>query len=269
MDNKAEQFEQLVEVIKRLSKQEDYSIKIEEEKPDIFDSKYGGIPYWTTDKEYPKNSKGEKLALLAQINFDKCDVEEPLPKNGLLQFFIDSNDVLMGVNYNDQISQNNFRVVYHEKIDYNVTKESLEKMDVLNSINKKYHPVYGEFKISLNKNVDYITPYDFRFDKIYAEAYKEVYGKEFDKDRLSYEEANLLCDKLSLKGRHKILGYPYFTQDDPRIDEKYSNYDILLLQIGSSRNILWGDCGVGNFFINKESLINRDFSKVLYNWDCC
>jgi uncharacterized protein YwqG len=60
MDNKTEQFEQLVEVIKRLSKQEDYSIKIEEEKPDIFDSKYGGIPYWTTDKEYPKKIRKEK-----------------------------------------------------------------------------------------------------------------------------------------------------------------------------------------------------------------
>ena len=111
----------------------------------------------------------------------------------------------MGVNYNDQISQNNFRVVYHEKIDYNETKESLEKMGILTSINRNYHPVYGEYKISLNKDVDYITPYDFRFDKIFSEAYKEVYGKEFDKDRLSYKVSNQLCDILLSKNKHRAI----------------------------------------------------------------
>jgi len=25
---------------------------------------------------------------------------------------------------------------------------------------------------------------------------------------------------------------------------------------------------VGNFFINREALKRRDFSRVLYNWDC-
>ncbi|ORY44608.1 DUF1963-domain-containing protein [Neocallimastix californiae] len=129
MNNKTDQFEQLIEGIKRLSKQDNYLIKYLDEEPDIFDSKFGGIPYWTTDKEYPKNSEGEKLSLLAQINFDKCDVEEPLPKNGLLQFFIDGGDDLMGVNYDEQTIQNNFRVVYHEKIDYSITKESLKRMD--------------------------------------------------------------------------------------------------------------------------------------------
>ena len=31
---------------------------------------------------------------------------------------------------------------------------------------------------------------------------------------------------------------------------------------------MWGDCGVGNFFINAEDLKRLDFSNVLYNWDC-
>lgn len=48
--------------------------KIEKEKADdltIFDSKFGGISYWDFSKEFPTDSKGEKLSLLAQINFDK------------------------------------------------------------------------------------------------------------------------------------------------------------------------------------------------------
>ena len=32
--------------------------------------------------------------------------------------------------------------------------------------------------------------------------------------------------------------------------------------------MLWGDVGVCNFFIHPHDLAKRDFSKVLYNWDC-
>jgi len=55
-------------------------------------------------------------------------------------------------------------------------------MDIFTSLNKKYFPINGEFKISLNKNFDHIIPNDFHFEKIFSEAYKEVYGKELDKD---------------------------------------------------------------------------------------
>ena len=44
--------------------------------------------------------------------------------------------------------------------------------------------------------------------------------------------------------------------------------EILLFQLDSQDHILWGDSGVGNFFISKEDLKNKDFSHVRYNWDC-
>ena len=88
-----------------------------------------------------------------------------------------------------------------------------------------------------------------------------------------------LVGKLSCDG-HKLLGKPYFTQNDPRPYVKgYQRYDTLLFQIDSDGGyhkddkyhyeIIWGDCGVANFFINQKDLENCDFSKVLYNWDCC
>ena len=33
--------------------------------------------------------------------------------------------------------------------------------------------------------------------------------------------------------------------------------------------ILWGDVGVANFFILPQNLEKKDFSNVLYTWDCC
>ncbi len=68
---------------------------------------------------------------------------------------------------------------------------------------------------------------------------------------------------------HQILGYGYFRQEDPGNDEKNFKYDILLLQIDSEdKFIMQDEFWVGNFFISKKSLINKDFSKVLYYWDC-
>ena len=65
----------------------------------------------------------------------------------------------------------------------------------------------------------------------------------------------------------KLLGYPFFTQDDPRYDN--TPYDTLLFQLDSTEEyVIWGDSGVGNFFINNEKLKNHDFSDVLFSWDC-
>ncbi|ORX78411.1 DUF1963-domain-containing protein [Anaeromyces robustus] len=276
-ENLSEEFKKLVEEIKRISKTDSYQIKIETDKANIFDSKIGGIPYWTKDKEYPKNSEGEKLFLLAQINFEKCEeIDTPLPKEGMLQFFV-SNDDVVGLDFDDQLKQEGFRVIYHEKIDYTLTEEKIVKEFDIPEIPKDDYelPMNKELKISLHKGIDYITPNDKNFDNIFSKVYKEVYNKEVPEDSscfniLNDEEYDQLYELLS-GFNHKMLGYPYFTQSDPRFDKKYADFDILLLQIDTDggNDIMWGDSGICNFFIKKEALLKKDFSEVLYNWDCC
>ena len=269
---------ELADKIKNLSKCDYYQIELESNcSPDIFDSKLGGLPYWTPDRVYPVNSKGEKLVLFAQINFDKENVDEPLPKNGMLQFYI-ADDLLMGADYDDQTKQNNFRVIYHENIDYNITKDSIKNFNIPNTNEKtvKYNPILKECKINLKKEIDHVSFSDIRFDKYFTIAYKEIYNKDLKNEDtyfkiLNDEEREKLDEKLEPNyPKHKMLGYSYFTQEDPRYNKKYIDYDTLLLQIDSDgKYVMWGDVGIGNFFISKKSLLEKDFSNVLYNWDCC
>ena len=268
-----DKLEKLIEKINILSKKDYYKIKIIDKSPEIFESKIGGIPYWTPDIVYPTNSDGKKLFLLAQINFEKEKVESPLPSNGLIQFFISDDDV-MGCQ-EDYTDQKNFRVIYHENIDYNITKESIKQLDVPDSKNAKLFPIIGEHKITLNKGIDYVNIQDIKFNDFFKIAYKEVYNKDLkDNDYyykiLTQEEQEEFENKMETdKLYHQMLGYAYFRQEDPRYDEKYSQYDTLLLQIDSEDKFtMWGEVGVGNFFISKNSLLNKDFSKVLYYWDC-
>ena len=73
-----------------------------------------------------------------------------------------------------------------------------------------------------------------------------------------------LCDMYE-EYMCQVGGYPFFTQSDPRSAD---DGEILLFQLNSVKDIMWGDAGVANFFIDREALKNRDFSHVMYNWDC-
>lgn len=79
------------------------------------------------------------------------------------------------------------------------------------------------------------------------------------------EEDKEIEEKLFEAG-HKIGGYPNFTQND------INRHDILLLQIDSEgtdeHEIMWGDCGIANFFIREKDLKELNFDEVIYNWDC-
>ena len=71
-------------------------------------------------------------------------------------------------------------------------------------------------------------------------------------------------------------GYPFFTQDDVRgweHSEPLSNY-VLLFQLASEYGdegveLMWGDCGVGNFFNHPDDLANLRFDKAFFTFDCC
>ena len=86
----------------------------------------------------------------------------------------------------------------------------------------------------------------------------------------------LLAGDLAAKaGQLQVDGIPLSTQPaayrqqvfwtDPRARTDLE----LLFQLDSDDGVMWGDCGVGNFFITDADLKRRDFSRVLYNWDCC
>lgn len=226
-------------------------IKFTDTKPSIFESKVGGLGYIPHDKDFPTDSNGNQLRLLAQIECDKIQLDGFM-KTGLLQFWILNDDVL-GMGEWGTTNQDGFRIIYYPEIDKSVTKEEIENKFIKNPYdddNDEFFPVFRECGMSFEKSENRYIDYD-----------------EIDDDEVLDE----LCEE---NNGHKVGGYPYFTQNDPRDENQLEYYDFLLLQldtdcIGDEDVTMWGDCGVGNFFINSEKLKNKDFSDVLYNWDCC
>lgn len=261
-------------------------ISLSDDKPNLFQSKFGGVPYLPKDVEAPKNKKNEQLTLLAQINIEELLKNNIYPmEEGILQFWILNDDVL-GLDYDTHLGDG-FKVVYYKEIDKSVTEEEvLEKYKPYKD-EDSYFPIEGEFSLSFkltdgyfsDSSVDFSEIVDREMKKFHIEnkeKYKEILKVYDNKEYLSYwdiwdilEEDKEIGKKLFEAG-HKIGGYPNFTQSDVR---KIGDYEILLLQIdseGTEKNeIMWGDCGIANFFIREKDLKELNFEKVIYNWDCC
>ncbi|MED2553747.1 YwqG family protein, partial [Bacillus thuringiensis] len=75
----------------------------------LFESKFGGYPYLPIDQEHPKDSNGQPMMLLAQLNFEEMPHVEYMPQKGLLQFFVSPEEDLFGADFDHPTSQKDFR----------------------------------------------------------------------------------------------------------------------------------------------------------------
>ncbi len=261
-------------------------------KTTVFDSKMGGVPYFPKSMKYPVvregEFKGKPLYFLAQLNFGTLPKLPGFPTEGILQFFAGcEGDDVYGMDFKDGQSQNGFRVIYHENVITDKSKLYSEK-DMPDFGENIDLPFKGEFLLTAEKAEPMgISVEDFRCDKIVAAAYNELFdgsvvgmwghGKGIGIRDIDRELVDAIFESREGVGT-RMGGFPFFTQEDPRgWDEGYGKCTVMLFQSDSENGgdssdpgdeICWGDAGVANFFISPEDLAKRDFSRVIYNWDC-
>ena len=223
----------------------------------LWQSKVGGSPYLPIGKNYPVNENGKPLALLIQINFEEIPPLEGYPEKGILQFFVDAQDELRGLDCENLLRQKGCRILEHNEVmqDNNLLQQDFPKIKEEDF----YLPYdYGaKFSIAFEKKEQYIGISDYRFGEIIPNWFVNEELREILYD----------IDELNIMGHH-IGGYPYFTQFDLRDSGNIPKDYELLLQLDSDEYLMWGDMGVSNFFIHPEDLKKADFSRVAYTWDC-
>lgn len=261
-------FEELDKIIKP---KPSLGFEISNDPATVYDSKLGGIPYFPKNEDYPISSvNGEPLSLLAQINFSSIPNIEGFPKEGILQIFI-ANDEMYGVDFDDNKTQKDFRVIYHKDI-----KPETELMDSFpEGVNSNELPIEKPYKLIpkvaklMSANIHH-PDFEEEFIKVYNKvnnmAIDEFWSLEDSESSKVYEHDREMC---------WIGGFPVFAQYDPREGKDFTDYDTLLFELDSlwdnenNIRIMWGDSGTGTFFISSEKLRNLDFSDIFYSWDCC
>lgn len=236
--------QRLVDAVIKKSEKEAVLINVNPEKvPSLFDSKFGGLPYWDLSRPYPVDSDGNEMQLLAQFNLSEIPENDKLPKEGMLQFFISAEET---------------KVVYHKSIDYMMTENDIVQGDEF---------FLDECGISFQKIMMPMSSYDYSACDLLHETAKEL-GIPLDKtirfDEL-YDESEYfdLC-------AGSLLGNAYFINYDIRSEN--SRYNTLLFQMQSIDDeniyIMWGDCGLCQFFINDKDLSELNFDDVFFGYDC-
>ncbi|WP_075834877.1 DUF1963 domain-containing protein [Deinococcus marmoris] len=228
--------------------------------------KVGGVPYREQGQPWPTTPDGQALAFLAQLHFADLPVLDGYPTTGLVQFFILDDD-LMGCDFDsglplDEVPQTTYRVLFHPEV---IQDEAALDLSVIERVwDVLPHDPAVEVPLRGYLAQDILSANDRLFDGLVTIDFLDKTEGE-DGEIVGDLRFYACGDVVTLAS--KVGGHPDFTQTDPRGTE---DPHLLLFQLDSETEwgVMWGDAGIGNFFIRPEDLAARDFSRVVYHWDC-
>ncbi len=223
-----------------------------------WESKVGGVPYHPKTEKPPLGSHGQPLHFLAQLNFAEMPPLSAFPDKGIVAFYIDDAP-LHGFHPEDTGSQTDYRVLFFPNVIQDTgafrTDYPLERAHE----HLPHHPEQS-FPLLFEPSEEVAPVTDYQFWERFGQDFFQRFGASSWDVLDAYE-------KMVRSEGHKVGGYAYFTQDDPRTP---SDPHLLLFQLDSDQpmDLMWGDTGVAHFFIREKDLRARDFSSVWFNWDC-
>ena len=133
-----------------------------------------------------------------------------------------------------------------------------------------------QFALHFKKDTESISLEERAATQFFFEKWNEAFSTHITTiDEFFDEVPDDICEEINaylLKEPtgHKIGGYPYFIEYDPR--EENDPHTFLLLQIDidnvEGEEICWGNLGsVANFFISPEDLDNCKFDNIFFHWE--
>lgn len=226
-------------------------------------SKIGGTPDLKNETQWPKTDKSKSMSFIAQINCEeisKYDVQELLPKKGLISFFYCPDQEAWGFDPKDKDS---FKVIYTEKIEYVKNRKFPEDLEE--------HSIFNCNPIEFNSCLSFPNYLDEVFDNEKNEDIYQDLLYDYTSDNQLFGYANIVQNPMELECQLVTNGLycgDPSGYNDPKAKEleKEKSDWILLLQIGSDdyeeSNIMWGDSGRIYFWIKKQDLKEKNFNNV-------
>ena len=242
----------------------------------LTDSKLGGIPYIPQGGALPTSVDGKPLFMLAQINCEQLPENTLYPKKGLLQFWIAATEApLYGLDYEAPCSNDFKRVIYYPDFGEALPIDDFINDYTFDNENLPFNSK-GQFALHFKKDIESISLEERAATQLFFEKWNEAFSTHITTiDEFFDEVPDDICEEINVyllkePTGHKIGGYPYFIEYDPR--EENDPHTFLLLQIDidnvEGEEICWGNLGgVANFFISPEDLDNCKFDNIFFHWE--
>lgn len=222
-------------------------------------ARLGGDIWFADGEEWPLGRDGQKLEFVAQYDLARLPPLEGFPAQGVARFFVGRDDI-WGSDL-DRPDRSNVRVLWHDGPQAGGRTEP---------------PLaWGEDENSPFESVSARTagvalrpePVDDLPDH-YSWQLQLRLDREIGRPGLDELENELFEIGETREFAHRIGGHPSFTQYDFRKPGSYDDFDVVLLGLSSDDAIMWGDVGEAAFYIRRDDLDRRDFSRVAFYWDC-
>lgn len=249
----------------------DFAPKGKKQVDDLFRSKIGGYPY------IPRDTAGSTLDgqdFVLQVDLEDISLPE-LPKKGLLQFFI---------NDNDSARFGGSHIIYYPEPDRTVTLSEVREKYTQGGRSDQTPVEEGKCQFMKFKkerivnwaSTEIVGPvmmkavqdfYKLAPKKVDEESGQTDYGCAFDYDELN--EALLLDSCVP----SNIGGWYGWVQADPWEDQ--NRFTLFFLDSNTTcynprfDNYMFGDSGTGAWTMDLNDVLNHDFDKHDFSWDCC
>lgn len=218
----------------------------------------------------PDGDPDAPLVPLIQVRLDKVPFTRDMksigiPREGLMQFFIGSDD--------DYGMMENHCLVRVVPVPGDVD-DDWAKRNTVRLTEKEYRApgLYTSNKHMAGYPLDTVetrnvmTSNDYRFDRIMDEL---MYDADIPSQYRDTVYAAIHDDRLPTYDDAMLAGYPLFTQDDPRAYMDKPDGIRTLLSIGTMNGVLtWGDHGYADYLLPKDALKKQDYAKTRLIWDC-
>lgn len=229
------------------------------------------------DGEIPTDSSGKQLRFMAQINCEDLKSLPDYPHTGILQFWVQTEKYKIFLDINDPRA---YQVIYIE----NPHNNNIDNVELDETV---YQQDCGDFPNIWLKDYNYSdnlllspssetlvpTPDDSILLKIIKQEIMNATGNQYTETsesdkKLLHDIMDTIWDDKRFKSSwgNRVGGYPSFTQSGP--DGRDTMWDTLLLQLDSSKDVVWGDNGIASFYISHDNLVKRDFNTINFYWDC-
>ena len=243
-----------------------------------WNSKLRGVPYYPKDKPWPVDVDSKPLVMFVQINFAEMPPLPGYPAEGILQLYLSADYApdkhMWGMRSDSKhkserdrlTDQSYFRALYFPRISRDA--RTLITAAPAVAIDDEYSfPAINEARLIFALTSSYVRYEDYRFKRYFGQDGADFFYRDRDTEKVleAYEKFMGGWEYFA-----RIGGYSRVEQQDPRSEFPDENW-VLLFSLDSQGPggyaVGWGDGGVGNFYIRREDLANRDFSKVMYYWD--
>ena len=247
--------QKILELFKKKTERKCYTYEESiEENLGIFDDKIGGHPYLPKSINYPKNSKGQNMALLLQINLSKYELDG-FPNKGIFEIF-------------HEIDPGNGRTSEYKIFLFD---ENLEYQTKFPEIDYSGFFCEKPIKLTFKEDISYMNQFDNNFEPTVLKCIEEITKEKFENLNNFYEEYNIdefdFLDKFETHGfaQYGLGVWPDFIQEDTR-DEQTKDY-VNIFGFTSSENIFFNDCARGWILIDKNDLKNGKVEQAIFEYD--